>query len=329
MKNMTDIGVMIPTLNSMPAIQAHVSKLNEWIHHVGQVIVVDSESTDGTIEYIRENLAHDHIVYINRPRGLYQSWNEGISHIQKKYTYISTVGDLISGTTLKRLYELAEKNQVAVVLSPPRLVDTRGKRLTNDWPIHQFIKNHVTSSTYHLSAIERLVCSCLYLPGTLMGSSASNLYLTKCLLEAPFPTDYGHCGDSIWALTRPLDEDWLIFRDMESTFLVHKKMRSKNYSPGAYRANIYGLAEDQLLKMKASVSGKEMELVEYCHRELSSFWARKEAVMSQYRAIKAGAIPWYLSPKGWSIRREKYELNDRIKEIQRKVKNALLISKSN
>lgn len=328
MQNLTNIGVMIPTLNSMPAIKAHVSALNEWIRHVGHVVVVDSHSTDGTLDYLRKNLAHDQVTFIDRPRGLYQSWNEGISHIRTKYTYISTVGDLISAANLQRLYEQAEEHHAPVVLSPPRLLDTNGKQLDGTWPIHQFIEEHVKSSVYHLSAVERLAYSCLHSPSTLIGSSASNLYRTQCLQESPFPTDFGHSGDAIWALTRPLDEDWVIMKDVESTFLIHEKTRQKNNSSGGFRPKIYALTKNQLRKMEGMVSGVEKDLIEYCLTEMVSFWEHKESVMSHYREIKKGAIPWYLSAQGWSVRRQKSALRARMKQIKNDVQQHLLICKA-
>ena len=320
---------MIPTLNAMPAIQEHVLELNKWIHHVGHVVVVDSQSTDGTMDYLREHLAHDRVTFIDRPPGLYESWNEGISHIRTKYTYISTVGDLISAESLGQLYEQAEEHRAPVVISPPKFVSTRGKELNREWPIHEFIKEHVTSPVYYLSAFERLVYSCVRSPKTLIGSSASNLYLTRCLQETPFPADFGHGGDSIWALTRPLDEKWIILKDVESTFVVHERVEKKAHSQKQFRLKIYDLTEKQLLKMAAVVSGAEKELIEYCLTELADFWTDKETLKSEYRKNKEGGPSRYLGVQGWSIRKQRSALRQRLLQIHSKVDHDLLRCKVN
>ena len=44
-----------------------------------EVIVVDSFSTDGTIELIKAELRHPQLKIMAHPPGLYQSWNHGIA----------------------------------------------------------------------------------------------------------------------------------------------------------------------------------------------------------------------------------------------------------
>ena len=44
------IGVVIPTRNVQPALQAHLARLHAWTHLVEEIVVVDSHSTDGTLE---------------------------------------------------------------------------------------------------------------------------------------------------------------------------------------------------------------------------------------------------------------------------------------
>ncbi len=86
MKPDLDIGVVVPTRNSMPHIRDHVEALNQWIGRVKEVVVVDSQSVDGTVDYIREHLLHSNLVIVDHPPGLYESWNAGISKIQSEYT---------------------------------------------------------------------------------------------------------------------------------------------------------------------------------------------------------------------------------------------------
>jgi len=78
--------------------------------------VVDSESTDGTVSYLREHLPGAR--FVTHPRGLYQSWNFGIGQMEMPWTYISTVGDGITRAGLARLLEAGERHGADVVVSP-------------------------------------------------------------------------------------------------------------------------------------------------------------------------------------------------------------------
>ncbi|MDG1302301.1 MAG: glycosyltransferase, partial [Opitutae bacterium] len=113
------ITVVIPTRNSMPELKAHIDSLNGWLHRVRQVVVVDSESTDGTAEYLREHLKHDCVEFLNHPPGLYQSWNAAIKLVLSEYTYIATVNDFMPFETLAQLYSEANRLAADVVVSAP------------------------------------------------------------------------------------------------------------------------------------------------------------------------------------------------------------------
>jgi glycosyltransferase involved in cell wall biosynthesis len=69
------IGVVIPSRNSLAYLPAHLQGVLAWVEMVEQIVVVDSNSTDGTVEYIRENLTHPNLHIFSCPPGLYASWN--------------------------------------------------------------------------------------------------------------------------------------------------------------------------------------------------------------------------------------------------------------
>ena len=309
----------------MPYIQEHVRALNEWIDRVEQVVVVDSESTDGTLEYIRAHLRHPNVTYLNHPPGLYQSWNAAIRAVDAKYTYMATVNDRMPFETLARLYEEAERYKADVVVSAPELTSEADKVLDQDWPIHEFIDQYVTTSVYELSAIERLVFSCLHLPGTLIGSSASNLYRTESLQSEPFSAEYGHAGDSAWALARPFKERWLICREGRSCFWIHGQSNSTSTSTAgrASRSKLYRLASEQLMLLRDQVAGSDTEILDLCLSQLVVIWREKEAVMVDYQKLKASWLPWYLIPRGWTLRRKKNQIRACLESVETQVGQAL------
>src|SRR5688500_6781734 len=96
MKPGPSLGVVIPTLNTLAHLPKHLEAFHQWGDLVQQVVVVDSYSTDGTFDYLRKNLKHSNVEFIQRPPGLYAAWNAGIGELKSRYTYVSTIGDTIS-----------------------------------------------------------------------------------------------------------------------------------------------------------------------------------------------------------------------------------------
>ena len=65
----------MPTYNCAPLMERHVVSMAAWIDLADEVIVVDSRSTDGTLDIIQARLRHPNLRIILRDRGLYESWN--------------------------------------------------------------------------------------------------------------------------------------------------------------------------------------------------------------------------------------------------------------
>lgn len=311
----------------MTGLREHVEDLNQWIEHVQQVVVVDSESTDGTLEYLREHLRHPNVCFIQNPPGLYASWNRGIERVDARYTYVATLNDTITFEGIQRLYQVAESGSADVVLSPPEIVSDAGLRLEQNWPIHDFIQQFVSESTYDLNAFERVMFSSLYLPGTLIGSSASNLYRTSCLKESPFSSDYGHAGDSAWAISRPHDHKWLIINQVVSRFVMHEKSGAHRDQNRDCRWKLYALATSQIESLLSKLNNTEAELIQDSVTLLTKLWKEKESVALHYKELRGQAIPWFLKMKGWEIRRRKLSLRQDLAEIESKIKELLLSHK--
>ena len=104
----------------MAHLPRHLESMKKWLPLIEEVVVVDSESSDDTVEFLKEELQPQTARYFEHPPGLYQSWNFGIGQCAGKYIYLSTVGDSITRTGLERLVEAAETFDCDLVISPPR-----------------------------------------------------------------------------------------------------------------------------------------------------------------------------------------------------------------
>ena len=136
MSDAPSIGVLIPTRNCASLLPGHIRSLMAWIDLAEEIIVVDSDSRDGTVELLRAGLSHPRVKFLTHPPGLYQSWNFGIQNVSAKYIYVATVGDPIERRGIQHLYDVAETFQSDVVISKPRFISEAGEPLPDDrWPI--------------------------------------------------------------------------------------------------------------------------------------------------------------------------------------------------
>lgn len=219
--NKLPVSVVSPVRNCVAAMPAHAAHLKSLSAVVEEIIVVDSDSTDGTLDYLKRELIGLEVIFLNHPPGLYQSWNHGIATATRKYCTVATVGDLLSVESLKRLVETIGKFDADVVISAPEMLGASGGASTRRWPIHQVIESSAMAEPRPIAAAEWLAMTLGFFPSTLLSSSAGNLYLTKFLQENPFSAAYGHAGDCVWALENGRKARWVIDPLVKSYFWVH------------------------------------------------------------------------------------------------------------
>lgn len=220
----------MPTLNCASLLPGHLESMCPWLDLVSEVVVVDSYSHDGTIEMIRERLSHPGLRILSHPRGLYQSWNFGLSQLHTKYAYISTVGDSITRSGLAHLYAVAERLQCDVVASEPSFIANDGTPIPKaKWPIADVLATLRITEPSYIEGLTLFMFVMLYAGdgAAILGSSASNLYRTELLQERPFPADFGTVGDGAWSVENVFDYRLGVTPERISTFRIHPKCYSR------------------------------------------------------------------------------------------------------
>jgi hypothetical protein len=228
---MFPLAILLPTRNCMPRLAAHIQSMGPWLDLAQEIVVVDSESTDGTPEYVRRHVPGARLV--THPPGLYESWNAGIRQITAPYTYISTIGDGITREGLAHLHAVACRQHADVVVSPPDFVDEAGHpRDSNNWPVHDLIDALQLSQDVCFEGLPLFLLALAYVPFAILGSSASNLYRTEALRRLPFPTEFGRNGDGAWGLLNALAIRLAVTPRRVSFFRRHQRA----YAPAEYQA---------------------------------------------------------------------------------------------
>jgi len=199
------ITAVVPTRNSAGEIDEHITDLNAWIENVEAVIVVDSESTDGTVERLRRELRHPRLTWMSRPPGLYAAWNAAIAAADSEFVYMATVGDSTDLSGMNRLHDVGREYSADVVLSPPRIIGPDGFEISGaSWPIHKLLNIIGTDRPFVMKESQAFALANAFGIQGLLGSSASNLYRTEVMKLHPFPTNVGHAGDTAWGCRNAL-----------------------------------------------------------------------------------------------------------------------------
>jgi glycosyltransferase involved in cell wall biosynthesis len=197
------ITALLPIFNCRERLERHLRSVVTWADSVEEIIVVDSGSSDGTIELAKEALTPFAATFLHNPPGLYQSWNAGIAAATAPWCYISTVEDPISHEGISHLLEVVSRHDADLVISPPEMRNHDGSAPVEEKMPSTRLADSLRSAGLTdrlLTRAESISMLCGFLPHGLLGSSASNLYRTTFLQQHPFPTDFGHCGDTAWGV---------------------------------------------------------------------------------------------------------------------------------
>jgi hypothetical protein len=318
-RRMLPIGVVIPTKNSMTSLPSHVEGMRQWLDLVEQVVVVDSQSTDGTVEYLQGNLFHPDVTYISHPPGLYASWNHAIARIRSPYVFMATVGDTMTRAGLERLHEAARVLECDVVMSKPKFRDQADRELPDvHWPMDDIIQVLGISAPRRLSRLEGVIFAITHPLGALLGSCASNLFRTEVLRRFPFPTEFGTAGDGAWGWLHAAEVSWGVVPEKFSTFLIHQS----NASMEERKTLLAARRMDQVLQAAVAswlcsgvITNQDLDRIHWAELmgALTSFLEAKTAFDQNRR----GAVPWVLNPRAWRNRRHRQKMARRLHRLQR------------
>ncbi len=249
------LALLLPVYNCRPLLERHMDGLRACLDLIDEVVVIDSDSGDGSAAFLAENLSPPCLRVVNHPRGLYASWNAGLALIRSKRVLIATAGDVMSRQGLAHLLETAETADADVTLSPPRICDADGtpNPQLHAWPIHEVLHAHPHSGPFTPGApqLARWTMHFGGLCAGMLGSSASNLYRTRLLQQHPFPLDCGQAGDVAWGLRHLIHARVVITPEHCADFVLHTR------PPGT--SDAYARIQKQLFTHAALACGIEAE----------------------------------------------------------------------
>ncbi len=126
------VSIVIPSLNSMYYIEECLqSVLNQTLQDI-EILCVDANSTDGTLEYLKELESKDKRlkVLLSQKKSYGHQMNLGIKAAKGEYLGIVESDDYIKSNMYAELYRIAKEKQCDVVKGDMlEFVDKNGERI--------------------------------------------------------------------------------------------------------------------------------------------------------------------------------------------------------
>lgn len=310
----------------MSLLPGHLEMMSHWLDLVEEVLVVDSESSDGSMEFLQSRLRHSRVRILKHPPGLYQSWNHGIAGSEARYTYISAVGDGISREGLIHLVEVAEKHRSDVVISPPKFIHESGaeKKRRRGWPVHTIIKYGRLEEPASFEGVLLFLLVVGFIPHAILGSSSSNLYRTATIQRYPFPVNFGHHGDGAWAAGNSLRIRLSVTPREVSYFRHHRRSYALPHRSPELELQMIDLAVAQLEsevedRPELKIEGARWDMERLLIRFKEAKWWR-----SEWRRHRSRSRSWILNPRAWQAKRQQESAQRECDQLIEKLINSLL-----
>jgi hypothetical protein len=304
LKSFSELTVVVPTRNNHPEIVAHLGSQEAIVSLGAEIVFVDSESSDGTLKALAAFRKNHGGKVLDLPPGLYAAWNAGVQVATRTWITFGTIGDTQSIQELQHLLDIAESTQSDIVVSPPEM--RIGKIASeNRWPIHRLAAK--LDSVQSLNRNECLQWLCGFLPGTMLGSAASNIYKRSLLQAKPFPTKFGHEGDVAWGIEIASSVRIAVTPQQCSDFQIHARETALDARLQRQRfLQLIDLARESLLEFPEVVA--EFEISWDRQMELWDWICRLEGVADVSREQKA-----YIN----QLERERSELRDIVIRLEK------------
>jgi glycosyltransferase involved in cell wall biosynthesis len=229
----TLVSICLPHLNSMPFTRARLDSIlaQTWPHW--ECIVIDSGSTDGSLELLLEAERQDpRIRLFKQPRqGIYPAFNESIRHAKGDFVYIATADDTLASNGLELMVQgLLRHPDCGACHTPLVVIDEQGNRIHGYYERFDVVRYfgrwmdipHIRRRPH--DAVLFSLIPCVYASVTQM------LYRRKVVNQAgPFPTKFDSEGDFAWQMRLASIADVLHLPLKVGTWRIHPQQATQVY----------------------------------------------------------------------------------------------------
>jgi glycosyltransferase involved in cell wall biosynthesis len=197
------LSICLPTRNSAQFLEARLRSIVAQSFDDWHVVVVDTSSTDGTLEMIRDLIPEGKRTIWNAGPGLYQAWNSCVAYATGELIHFATSDDFEHPSFYERLVAIYRETGCDIIHCLWAMIDEMGR--TVETPIQPTVRvfGSVPGRVYRKDPTANFFSNLLV--STTVGASNAAL-LKRSLFDriGGFPTQYGAIGDRGWYLRASL-----------------------------------------------------------------------------------------------------------------------------
>lgn len=250
------VDVVIPNYNKVKFIRDCLDSLIEQTYPNWRCIAIDGYSDDGSWEIIKEYAAKDprFEIYQLQRKGLYNSWNFGLSKVKNSYFCILTSDDTWEQNWLEIAINSLENNLNAICAAArTRTIDIESKPL--EIAIHnlmgeQVLVPKIDKSKITIDGITSSISS--YFLGSIYTSIHSLVMRSKIVFQGErFAEDVGFIADYEWYLRIGFHGDIIYHLDVEANhrlYLGQATAKSRLRENGIFMQKIHCRNRDLIAK---------------------------------------------------------------------------------
>lgn len=189
------VSVCIPTYNGEQYIEEALDSILEQTYRNLEVIISDDQSTDGTLEVIKNFKTKEIVpirIFSNKPRGIGANWNNCIRKANGKYIKFLFQDDVLYPECIEELVYLIENNKNVELSACKRKILVMGDRtpeIENWIRIYGDLQKHILLCTKGVSLISKRIFrhkSFLEIPRNKIGEPTATLFKRALVKEVGY-----------------------------------------------------------------------------------------------------------------------------------------------
>lgn len=197
------LSICLPTRNSARFLEPRLRSILDQTFDDWHVVVVDTSSTDGTLEMIRDLIPEAKRTICTSDPGLYQAWNLCVSYSTGELIHFATSDDCEHSSFYEKLISIYRATKCDMVHSLWGAIDETGREVP--MPVQPMVRvfGCVPGRVYRKDPIANFLGNLLLAPTA--GPSNSALLKRNLFRQfGGFPSNYGVIGDRGWYLRASL-----------------------------------------------------------------------------------------------------------------------------
>ena len=227
------VSILLPTLDSIRFLKQRMDTILGQSFSDWEVLVGDSGSEDGTVEYIKER-SDSRFRFFQLPKGLYQAWNFLIEKSQGKYIYIATSDDTMELDCLEKMVQALDQNpDCGLCDSLLRLIDEKDEEIgenSNSYIPHFWhtdfprTQKHIRRPPYDFYQ---------HLCGKTVYTSITQVLIRRSLFEKTglFDPSFGRSADFLWGLRAARNTSVIFLPEKLSSWRIHAAQTTSAEDP--------------------------------------------------------------------------------------------------